>query len=128
MAKDDKKIQKTSASEIETLRRSDGSPLLFQAVQKINQQPVDLGGAFLLNPMPRARQQHFLLEAGHGLFQGVKGLPIHRSQGIKLSTHEERWLQNLRAAQEAHQLPRPVDVPVPVEPTTKTGPLELACG
>jgi hypothetical protein len=39
MAKDDKKISKTSASEIETLRSSDGSPLLFQAVQKINQQP-----------------------------------------------------------------------------------------
>jgi hypothetical protein len=41
MAKDGKKFPKASASEIETLWSSDGSPLLSQAVQKINQQPVD---------------------------------------------------------------------------------------
>ena len=75
--------------------------------------------------MTRARQQNLLSQARHSFLQAVESLPIHRNDRIKLTCDEKRGLADLGSAENWHQFPIRVYVPIPVKCASEAGSLEL---
>src|SRR5579884_2145498 len=93
--------------------------------EETDQQLVDLGGPFLLDPVAGSRQHLGEAQARQGLGElGYGSRPPHR-RAVPVPADEERGRRDGHVTERRHVDPVPVEVPVAVEGSGKTGVLEL---
>ncbi|CAM2152745.1 hypothetical protein PT2222_290061 [Paraburkholderia tropica] len=95
------------------------------AAQKIDQQRVDVGGTFLLDPVARLGQQHLAREARHVGFERFVGLRRHADHAVLLARDEQRRLLDARAVEERRECPVAIEIAIPVDGAAKAALAEL---
>ncbi len=92
-------------------------------LQELHQQLVDLSRPFLLNPVPRARNNRELASVWHR--DAYRVAADHRDYRIMLAGCEHRGLTQLGALEKTRQLPVAIEIAIPVNTAAKAHALEL---